>query len=79
MEALNTIAVDLFKKIAREAGELCEHGEKKVLNQQAIEAGTRMVLPPGLIPYAIYEGRRACSQFSMHESNLAKHIPVNKE
>ena len=45
MNALNTITVDVMKRICKEASELCEHGKSKVLREGSIEAAVKMIFP----------------------------------
>ena len=59
MEVLNSVVVDIFKSLIKEAATFCEHSSSKSLRDDSIEAATRVVFPFTLTPYAIYEGRRA--------------------
>ena len=64
MDALNTITVDMLKRIGREAAELCEHGKSKVLRADSIEAAVKMIFPGGTRQYAVESGQQAVKTFN---------------
>ena len=67
MDLLNEITVGMLKSIARQASDLCEHGNSKVLNHKTLEAATKMFLPGEMSKYAIKEAQAAVLKFQQYE------------
>ena len=67
MEVLDNITIEIFKRIARQASDLCEHGKSKVLNAKTVEAAVKMALPGEMAQYAIEEAQAACLKFHQYE------------
>ena len=67
MSYLDDIIVQIFKAIAHEASNLCEHSRSKVLGKKSLEAATKILLPGEMAQYAIEEAQTACQKFQQYE------------
>jgi len=74
MELLDNVMVQIFRAIAREASNLCEHSSSKVLGARTIEAATKVLLPGEMAQYAIEEAQSATLKFSQYEKVPAENI-----
>jgi len=67
MGLLDGFMVEIFKAIAREAGNLCEHSKSKVLGAKSVESACKILLPGEMAQYAIEEAQAATLRFSQYE------------
>ena len=63
MAALNSMVIEMFKRIGREAGDLCQETKQKVLGARAIEGAVKMIFPGQLREYALNSGQDAIQQY----------------
>eukprot|EP00662_Eupelagonemidae_sp_cell21_P026262 gene26262-5232_t len=62
MAICNSFAVDLFDRVATEAGRLSRHAKTKTLSSKAIQAAVRLQLPGELAKHAMSEGAKAVAR-----------------
>ena len=63
MKILDTLAEDIFYRIAQEASSLQKITNKHTMSAREIETATKLVLPGELQKHAITEGAKACKKF----------------
>jgi len=68
MEVLDNITIEIFKRIARQASDLCEHGKSKVLNAKTLEAAVKMTIPGEMAQYAIEQAQEAVLKYQQYEA-----------
>ena len=67
MEIMNSFTVDLFKKIARGAGDLCTHSTGKVLGAAALEGGVKLCFPSEMARLAIQRAEDVCKSYRTYK------------
>ena len=63
MDLMNDLVEYLFRRVADQARDVCEHSKKKVLRGAEIEAAMKMVFPKGLAEYCVEESQDRCRMF----------------
>ena len=63
MAALNSIVIDVFRRLGREAGDLCLEGKQKVLGARALEGAVKMVFPGKIRECALNSGKEALETY----------------
>ena len=63
MELLNSIIVDIFRKIKKESGELLENSKGKKIDNNTLKAAVYMILPGQLSFHANEEAQVAVNKF----------------
>ncbi|KAI1700062.1 core histone h2A/H2B/H3/H4 domain-containing protein [Ditylenchus destructor] len=76
MSAMNSFAVDLFKRIAAESGRLAQHNLKahrkqknSVISSRDVQTATRLILPGELAKHAVSEGTKAVTKYLAAKQN----------
>ena len=64
MSIMNSIAGDVFNRIAKTAAELTRHNKKRTLSSREVQAAVRLLLPGELAKHAITEGTKAVTKIS---------------
>ncbi len=64
MSIMNSFIVDVFERIATEAGRLGKYSGKQTLSSREVQTAVRLVLPGELAKHAISEGTKAVTKFS---------------
>ena len=64
MSIMESFVVDIFGKIATEAGKLVQYNKKCTLSSRDIQTAVRLILPGELAKHAISEGTKATTKFS---------------
>ena len=64
MSIMDSFVVDIFDKIATEAGKLLQYNKKCTLSSRDIQTAVRLILPGELAKHAISEGTKATTKFS---------------
>ena len=59
MGILNSFLLDLFDKLAREAGSVCAHSHRRTLGPREVQAAISLHLPGELRYHAMKEGTQA--------------------
>ena len=68
MELFDTITVQILKAVCREAGNLVEHSDIKVLGAKSVEGAVKMLFPGEMSQYAVEEARAACLKYQQYEA-----------
>ena len=63
---MNSIALDVYRKVSQVAGEMSRHADNKTLRGTDIQAAVKLVLPGELRKHAITEAARAMAKYSQH-------------
>lgn len=61
---MNSFVVDIFDRVATEAGRLCKYNKKDTLSSPEIQTAVRLVLPGELAKHAVSEGTKAVTKFT---------------
>ena len=64
MSIMESFVVDMFGKIATQAGKLVQYNKKCTLSSRDIQTAVRLILPGELAKHAISEGTKATTKFS---------------
>ncbi|VDN96149.1 unnamed protein product [Rodentolepis nana] len=64
MSIMNSFVIDIFERIASEAGKLTHYNRKSTLTSREIQTAVRLILPGELAKHAISEGTKAVTKFS---------------
>ncbi|KAG9392618.1 Histone H2B [Carpediemonas membranifera] len=68
MNVMDSLVVDLFERIAEEAGRLARLNKRSTLSSREIHSACRLVLPGELSRHAISEGTKSITKY---QSNAA--------
>ena len=63
MDLMNDLVEYLFRRVADQARDVCEHSKNKVLRGAEIEAAVKMVFPKGLVEYCVEESQDRCRTY----------------
>eukprot|EP01069_Polyplicarium_translucidae_P007334 Polyplicarium_translucidae@DN3091_c0_g2_i1.p3 len=63
MMIMNSFMIDIFERIATEAGKLCKMTKKETLGMREIQSAVRLVLPGELAKHAVTEGQKAVTKY----------------
>ena len=72
MSTINSLALDLYKRIANEAAEMSKRGKGQALTAQDVQAGAKLSLPGELCAHAVSAGADAVIRFK------ASHLGAQK-
>eukprot|EP01059_Diplonema_ambulator_P000677 TRINITY_DN1054_c1_g5_i1.p2 TRINITY_DN1054_c1_g5~~TRINITY_DN1054_c1_g5_i1.p2 ORF type:complete len:171 (+),score=82.80 TRINITY_DN1054_c1_g5_i1:58-513(+) len=72
MAIVNSFVVDLFERLAGEAGRLASHANVKTLSSKAVIAAVKMQLPKGLAEHALGAGATAVASYSKSTGSAQK-------
>lgn len=64
MSIMNSFVMDLFERIAGEAGKLAAYNNSKTLTSREIQTAVRLLLPGELAKHAVSEGTKAVTKYS---------------
>eukprot|EP00977_Amphora_coffeiformis_P005428 scaffold1151_cov152-Amphora_coffeaeformis.AAC.4 len=64
MSIMNSFIIDIFERIATEAGRLARYNKKATLSSREIQTAVRLMLPSELSKHAVSEGTKAVTKFS---------------
>jgi histone H2B len=64
MSILNSMAHDVFERLAMEAGRLTRYNKKSTLSSREIQTAVRLVMPGELAKHAVSEGTKHISMFT---------------
>ena len=64
MSIMNSFIIDIFERIATEAGNLCKYNKKGTLSSREIQTSVRLILPGELAKHGISEGTKAITKFT---------------
>jgi histone H2B len=81
MSVVNSFMIDIFDRIASEAGQIVRRNNVATVSSRVIQTAVRLVIPGDLGKHAVSEGYRAlphrcnCGSFAkMHSSKQHTHI-----
>ena len=63
MSVLNSMANDLFERIAAEASRLAHRNKKSTITSREIETAVKLLLPGDLVKHAVSEGSKAVTKY----------------
>ena len=64
MSIMNSFIMDIFDKIANEAGKLVRYNKKGTLTSREIQTAVRLILPGELAKHAVSEGTKAVTKYT---------------
>lgn len=64
MAVMNSFVVDLFDRVASEAGRLARYNKRQTITSREIQTATRLLLPGELAKHAVTEGSKAVSKYN---------------
>ena len=67
MDLMNTIVEQIFHSIVRQAANLLEHTNVKLLNKRTVEKSVKMLFPGEMAIMAKEGGELACLKFTQYE------------
>ena len=68
MSILNLFLLDLFGKVAREAGSICKYSKRHTLGARDVQAAVSLLLPGELRLHAVSEGTSAAKSYAAKRS-----------
>lgn len=63
MSIMNSFVVDIFERIANEAGKLATYNQTKTLTSREIQSAVRLILPGELAKHAVSEGTKSVTKY----------------
>ena len=69
MSIMNSFIMDIFDRIAAEAGNLVKINKKETLGSLEVQSSVRLILPGELAKHAVNEGTKAATTFSRYGSS----------
>ncbi|KAJ9554714.1 hypothetical protein OSB04_009328 [Centaurea solstitialis] len=63
MSVINNLMVDMFERVAEEAGRLSDYGKKMTMTAREIQGAVKLVLPGELGKHAVAEGTKAVTAY----------------
>lgn len=64
MAVMNSFVVDVFERLAQEAGRLTRYNKRETLTSREIQTATRLILQGELAKHAVSEGTKAVAKFN---------------
>ena len=64
MSLMNEFMIDIFGRLAGEAGKLAIYSKKATLSSREIQTSVRLMLPGELAKHAVSEGTKAVTKFT---------------
>ncbi len=69
MSVMDSLVVDLFERIAEEAGRLAHLNKRSTLSSREIHSACRLVLPGELSRHAISEGTKSITKYTSNQAD----------
>ena len=69
MSIMNSLMMDIFDRIAAEAGNLVKINKKRTLGSLEVQSSVRLILQGELAKHAVNEGTKAATTFSRYGSS----------
>lgn len=63
MVILNSFVLDIFERLATEAGRLARYNKKKSITSREVQSALRLLLPGELAKHAVAEGTKAVTKY----------------
>ena len=63
MSILNSVLLDLFDRVASEAGSICTHSKRHTLGAREVQAAVQLLFPGELCQNAVAEGTAAAARY----------------
>jgi histone H2B len=79
VETANDFIVDLFDRLAQEAGYLARSNKRHTITDREIQAAVRLIIPGELAMHAVLEGQKAVTRFSKSIGKTEKVKEEKKE
>lgn len=64
MNVMESLVMDIFERICREAAQLARYNKKATLSSREIQTAVRLVLPGELAKHAVSEATKAVTKFT---------------
>jgi len=64
MAIMNSFVVDIFERIATEAGRLARYNNRHTITSREIQTAVRLILPGELAKHAVSEGTKAVTKYN---------------
>ncbi len=64
MSIMNSFIMDVFERLATEAGKLGKYNSKSTLSSREVQTAVRLVLPGELAKHAVSEGTKAVTKYT---------------
>ncbi|CAL8139006.1 unnamed protein product, partial [Orchesella dallaii] len=77
MSVMNSFMMDIFERIAAEASRLVKYTQRKCLAARDIQTAVRLILPAGLVRYAVAEGTKACDNYVLNSIKFDEEITLD--
>lgn len=71
MLIMNSFVEDMFGRIAGEAARLARYNGKQTMSTREIQTAVRLLVPGDLGKYALAEGAKAVTKFSVSKAGCA--------
>ncbi len=66
MAVMNSFVVDVFDRIANEAGRVSSYSKQKTITYREIQTAVRLILPRELAQHAVSEGTKAVTKYQSY-------------
>ena len=64
MVIMNSFVIDIFERIASEAGRLTRYNKRHIMSSREIQTAVRLVLPGELAKHAVTAGTKAVTRYN---------------
>lgn len=71
MDIMNSFVVDIFERIASEAGRLSRYNKRSTVSSREIQTAVRLLLPGELAKHAVSEGTKAVTKYNSQAGSSA--------
>ncbi|NXW94296.1 H2B protein, partial [Alopecoenas beccarii] len=64
MSIMNSFINDIFERLALEASQLAQYGQRSTITSREVQTAVRLLLPGELAKHAVSEGTKAVTKFT---------------